>query len=70
MRNELAESLRLGQYGTYMSIVILAGGGIAALAVIAWVFLKTRGGHDKEDLGTISDSWVNQHRASTHDPGH
>jgi hypothetical protein len=54
----------------HMSITILIGGAIAALAVAGWVFLKTRRGHDKEDLGTISDSWVNQHRASTHDPGH
>ena len=27
------------------------------------------GRREKDDLGTISDSWVNQHRASTHDPG-
>jgi hypothetical protein len=56
--------------GAHMSITILIGGAIAALAVAGWVVLKTRRGHDKEDLGTISDSWVNQHRASTHDPGH
>jgi hypothetical protein len=52
-----------------MSIALLIGAGIAILLVAVWVLIRTFGGREKDDLGTISDSWVNQHRASTHDPG-
>jgi hypothetical protein len=52
-----------------MAIALYLGGGIAILAAIAWVLLRTFGRSEKDELGTISDSWVNQHRASTHDPG-
>ena len=54
---------------SHMSIALLVGGGIAILSGIAWVLFRTLGRREKDDLGTISDSWVNQHRASTHDPG-
>ena len=54
---------------SHMSIALYIGGGIAILAIIVWVLLRTFGRSEKDDLGTISDSWVNQHRASTHDPG-
>ena len=54
---------------THMSIALLIGVGIAILAGAAWVLFRMFGQREKDDLGTISDSWVNQHRASTHDPG-
>jgi hypothetical protein len=53
----------------HMSIALLVGVGLAILAGITWVLFRTFGHREKDDLGTISDSWVNQHRASTHDPG-
>jgi hypothetical protein len=52
-----------------MSIVLLVGGAIVVLAGAAWMVVRSRGRREKDDLGSISDSWVNQHRASTHDPG-
>ena len=53
-----------------MSIALLIGGALAILAGAVWMLLRRLGRRDKDDLGSISDSWVNQHRASTHDPGH
>jgi hypothetical protein len=53
-----------------MSIALLIGGALAILACTVWMLLRRLGRRDKDDLGSISDSWVNQHRASTHDPGH
>jgi hypothetical protein len=50
-----------------MSMAPLVGGGIALVAGVAWVLLRTLGRCETDDLGTVSDSWVNQHRASTHD---
>lgn len=54
----------------HMSIALLVCGAVAILAGGAWMLLRKLGRREKDDLGSISDSWVNQHRASTHDPGH
>jgi hypothetical protein len=47
-----------------MSITLLVGAGVALLVGLAWVRSTRR---RKDDLGTISDSWVHQHRVSTDD---
>jgi hypothetical protein len=54
---------------SHMSIALLVGIALAILAALTWVLFRMLGRREKDDLGTISDSWVNQHRASTHDPG-
>jgi hypothetical protein len=53
----------------HMSIALLGGSGLALLFGIAWVLVRTFGRREPDDLGTISDSWINQHRANTHDAG-
>jgi hypothetical protein len=50
-----------------MSMTFLVGAGLALLVGIAWVLLSTLGRREKDHLGTISNSWINQHRATTHD---
>jgi hypothetical protein len=50
----------------HMFMTRLVGGG----RVPRWPRVgaaRTRGRREKDDLGTISDSWVNQHRANTND---
>jgi hypothetical protein len=47
-----------------MSITLLVGAGVVLLVGLAWMRSRRR---QKADLGTISDSWVHQHRASTYD---
>jgi hypothetical protein len=47
-----------------MFITLLVGAGVVLLVGLPWVLSRRR---QKDDLGTISDSWVHQHRASTHD---
>jgi hypothetical protein len=50
-----------------MSITLMLGGGLALLAGAVWVLFRTFGHRGKDDLGSISDSWVAQHRASSHE---
>jgi hypothetical protein len=47
-----------------MLITLFVGAGVALLVGLAWVRRPRR---PKDDLGSISDSWVHQHRASTYD---
>jgi hypothetical protein len=50
-----------------MVMTLLVGGGLGILAGLAWGLRRTVGRREKDDLGTVSDSWVNHHRANTHD---
>jgi hypothetical protein len=50
-----------------MFMTLLVGGGLGLLAGLAWGVRRTLGRREKDDLGSISDSWVHQHRANTHD---
>jgi LPXTG-motif cell wall-anchored protein len=47
-----------------MFMTLIVGAGVALLVGLAWVRRRRR---QNDHLGTISDSWVHQHRASTHD---
>jgi hypothetical protein len=51
----------------HMFMTLLVGGGLGILAGLAWGLRRMLGRREQDDLGTISDSWVNQHRANTHD---
>jgi hypothetical protein len=53
-----------------MSATIWIGSGAVIIALIVWAALRGPGRHDTRDLGTISDSWIAQHRSHPHDPGH
>jgi hypothetical protein len=50
-----------------MFMTLLVGGSLGLLAGLAWELRRTLGRREKDDLGTISESWVNQLRANTHD---
>jgi hypothetical protein len=50
-----------------MVMTLLVGGGLGLLAGLAWGVRRALGRREKDDLGSISDSWVQQHRANTHD---
>ncbi len=43
------------------SLVWLAAGGIAVVAVAVWTFLRV--GHERDDMGTISGQWIAEHRS-------
>jgi hypothetical protein len=43
----------------HMFMTLLVGGGLGFLAGLAWRLRRTRGRRERDDLGTVSESWAN-----------
>ena len=53
--------MQLSWFAWVGTVIVVAG-------VITIVLARGRRAHRTNDLGVISDQWIAQHRASSHDP--
>ena len=54
--------------GPVLTAVLIAGGAVAAVAVVATLtWIVRRGQVDDDQLGTISTQWISEHRSHERD---
>ena len=47
-----------------MSMILLVGGAVVSVAVVAVALFRGRSGSSEPDLGSVSRSWTTEHNAS------